>query len=162
MERARSQRVDFALTDANREAVFELCRRLEGIPLAIELAAARVHLLTPQAMLERLDDRLELLVAKTADLPPRQRTLTATIEWSHELLTPDERRLFARLAVFAGGFTLNAVEGVCGDDLDVLDTLSGSGGALARDADGRARCRAPVPDVRDDSGLRARPPGGKR
>jgi predicted ATPase len=125
VDRARSQRVDFALVDANREAVFELCRRLEGIPLALELAAARVHLLTPQAMLERLDDRFELLAAKTADLPQRQRTLTATIEWSHELLTPDERRLFARLAVFAGGFTLDAVEGVCGDGLDVLDTLSG-------------------------------------
>ena len=90
--------------------MFELCRRLEGIPLAIELAAARVHLLTPQSMLERLDDRLELLVAKTADLPERQRTLTATIEWSYELLTADERRLFARLAVFAGGFTLERVE----------------------------------------------------
>jgi predicted ATPase len=125
IERARSQRVDFALNEANRDAVFELCRRLEGIPLAIELAAARVHLLTPQAMIERLDDRFELLVAKTADLPARQRTLTATIEWSHELLTPDERRLFARLAVFAGGFTLKAVEGVCGDGLDVLETLSG-------------------------------------
>jgi predicted ATPase len=125
VERARSQRVDFELTDANRDAVFELCRRLEGIPLALELAAARVHLLTPQAMLERLDDRLELLVAKTADLPERQRTLTATIEWSHELLSPDERRLFARLAVFAGGFTVDEVEGVCGGDLDVLDTLSG-------------------------------------
>ncbi len=125
VERARNQRVDFTLTDANREAVFVLCRRLEGIPLAIELAAARVHLLTPQAMLERLDDRFELLVAKTVDLPRRQRTLTATIEWSYELLTPDERRLFARLAVFAGGFTLDAAEGVCGDDLDVLDTLSG-------------------------------------
>jgi predicted ATPase len=122
--RAHSQRVEFELDDTNRAAVFELCRRLEGIPLAIELAAARVHLLTPQSMLERLDDRFELLVAKTADLPERQRTLTATIEWSHGLLSPDEQVLLARLAVFAGGFTLDAVEGVCGEGIDVLDTLS--------------------------------------
>jgi len=123
-ERARSQRVDFQIDDTNRASVFELCRRLEGIPLAIELAAARVHLLTPRSMLERLDDRFDLLVAKTADLPQRQRTLSATIEWSHELLSADEQQLFARLAVFAGGFTLEAVEGVCGHDIDVLDTLS--------------------------------------
>jgi predicted ATPase len=125
VDRARSLRVDFALTDQNREAVFELCRRLEGIPLAIELAAARVHLLTPQALLARIDERLDLLAAKTADLPERQRTLTATIAWSHELLSDDERRLFARLAVFAGGFTLAAAESVCGDGIDVLEALSG-------------------------------------
>jgi predicted ATPase len=125
VERARSLRVDFALTEQNREAVFELCRRLEGIPLAIELAAARVHLLTPQALLARIDARLDVLVAKTADLPERQRTLTATIEWSHELLSEEERLLFARLAVFAGGFTLAAAEGVCGGGIDVLEALSG-------------------------------------
>jgi len=125
VERARSVRVEFALTEQNREAVFELCRRLEGIPLAIELAAARVHLLTPQALLDRLDARLELIEAKTSDLPPRQRTLTATIEWSYELLTPQERVLFARLSVFAGGFTLEGAEQVCGDGIDVLDALSG-------------------------------------
>ena len=96
--------------------------------MAIELAAARVHLLTPQALLARIDERLDVLVAKTADLPERQRTLTATIEWSYELLSEDERRLFARLAVFAGGFTLAAAEGICGDDIDVLEALSGAEG----------------------------------
>jgi predicted ATPase len=125
LDRARSVRSDFVLGERNREAVFELCRRLEGIPLAIELAAARVRTLTPQGLLDRLDARLELLVANAPDAPERQRTLRATIEWSHELLTDDERRLFRRLAVFAGGFTLDAAEGVCGDDIDVLDALSG-------------------------------------
>ena len=124
VERAQSLRLGFALDEQNREAVLELCRRLEGIPLAIELAAARVQLLAPQALLDRIDARLDLLVAKSADVPARQRTLTATIEWSYELLSDPERQLFARLAVFVGGFTLAAAEGVCGDDIDVLDSLS--------------------------------------
>ena len=126
LERAHSVRADFAITERTRDAVFELCRRLEGIPLALELAAARVKTLTPQGLLDRLDARLELLVSTAPDAPARQRTLRATIEWSHELLTDAERRLFGRLAVFAGGFTLEAAEGVCGgEDLDVLDALSG-------------------------------------
>jgi hypothetical protein len=125
VERARSLRLDFALTDHNRSAVYELCRRLEGIPLAIELAAARVQLLTPQALLDRIDAHLDLLVAKAPDVPARQRTLTATIEWSHALLSEAERVLFARLAVFEGGFTLAAAEGVCDEGIDVLETLSG-------------------------------------
>jgi predicted ATPase len=125
VERARSLRANFDLSEQNRDAVFELCRRLEGIPLAIELAAARVHLLTPEALLARVDARLDVLVAKAADLPERQRTLTATIEWSYELLSDDERLLFSRLAVFAGGFTLAAAEGVCGEGIDVLEALSG-------------------------------------
>jgi predicted ATPase len=125
VERAARVQSDFALTDHNREAVYELCRRLDGIPLAIELAAARVRFLDPVALLERLDARFEILEARSPDMPERQRTLRATIEWSYELLTDDERRLLARLSVFEDGCTLEAAERVCNGDLDVLDALSG-------------------------------------
>jgi predicted ATPase len=104
------------------EAVAELCTRLDNLPLALELAAARVRMLSPAQLLERLSQRLDLLKAgRAAD--PRQQTLRATVEWSHELLGEDEQRLFARLAVFAGGCTLEAAEAVCDADLDVLQSL---------------------------------------
>ena len=106
LTRALAVRRDFA---ANGE-VAQICARLDHLPLAIELAAARVKLLSPQALLERLEQRLPLLAGGSRDAPERQRTLRATIEWSHELLTPDEQRLFARLAVFRGGWTLEAAE----------------------------------------------------
>jgi predicted ATPase/class 3 adenylate cyclase len=103
-------------------AVPELCARLDNLPLALELAAARVRVLSPEQLLERLSGRLDLLRAgRGAD--PRQQTLRATIEWSHDLLDEDERRLFARLAVFAGGCTLEAAEEVCDAELDVLESL---------------------------------------
>jgi len=104
-------------------AVQEICRRLDGLPLAIELAAARVALLDPQQLLVRLDRRLPLLASRSRDAPARQRTLHATIEWSYELLEPDEQELFRNLAVFRGSFTLDAAEAVCHADFDTLESL---------------------------------------
>jgi predicted ATPase len=126
LARARSVRPDFALTPANLPAVAELVRRLDGLPLAIELAAARTRLLSPSALLTRFDARLDLLSSGAVDLPARQRTLRATIDWSYQLLTPDEQRLLTRLSVFAGPATIEAVEAVCSapDGPPVLELLS--------------------------------------
>ena len=124
---ARAGAVDpaFQLDEDNVAAVAEVCARLDGLPLAIELAAARSKLLPPEAMGRRLDRALDLLVGGAQDLPDRQQTLRATLEWSHGLLSEDESTLFARLAVFAGGWTLDAAEAVCGDDgLGVFETLA--------------------------------------
>ena len=116
----------FTLNADNAQAIAEICRRLDGLPLAIELAAARCKLLPPQVLLTRLDSRLTVLAGGPRDAPARQRTLRATLEWSFELLDDDERTLFTRLAVFRGGCSLDAVEAVCGHDLsvDVLDGLA--------------------------------------
>jgi predicted ATPase len=103
--------------------VGEICRRLDDLPLALELAAARVRLLSPPALLKRLDESLSLLTGGAHDLPERQQTLRATIEWSHDLLTPDEQAAFRRLSVFRGSFTLEAAEAVAGADLDQVATL---------------------------------------
>ncbi len=126
VQRAQAARPGFALTSENAAAVAELCRRLDGLPLAIELAAARIRLLSPEALLERIERRLDLLASGGPDLPARQRTLRATLDWSHQLLAPSERALFARLSVFAGGATLEAIEAVCRDDdaPELLDSLS--------------------------------------
>jgi predicted ATPase len=105
------------------EAVAEICRRLDGLPLAIELAAARTKVLPPGKLLERLEQRLPLLVGKRRDVPARQQTLRATIAWSYDLLSSEEQRLFARLAAFAGGFTLEAAEEICGAELDTVSSL---------------------------------------
>jgi predicted ATPase/class 3 adenylate cyclase len=123
-DRARAVRPDFTVATQNAATVAEICRPLDGLPLAIELAAARIKLLSPQAMLERLQQRLRLLIGGPRDLPARQQTLRATIEWSYRLLAPAEQRLFARLAVFAGGCTVQAAEAVC-DLEDALDVLAG-------------------------------------
>jgi predicted ATPase/DNA-binding SARP family transcriptional activator/Tfp pilus assembly protein PilF len=114
---------DFDLDRGNAGDVAEICRRLEGLPLALELAAARTKLLTPGQILDRIARPLELLAGGARDLPARQQTLRATIDWSFELLDDDERRLFAQLSVFAGGGTLEAIEKVCGDVLQPLAAL---------------------------------------
>lgn len=126
VQRAQAARPGFALTSANAAVVAALCRRLDGLPLAIELAAARIRLLSPEALLERIERRFDLLAGGGPDLPARQRTLRATLDWSHQLLAPSEQALFARLSVFAGGATLEAIEAVCRDDdgLELLDGLS--------------------------------------
>lgn len=119
VQRALAVTSDFA---ANGE-VAEICRRLDCLPLAIELAAARVKALSPSVLLERLEQRLPLLTGGSRSAPERQRTLRATIAWSHDLLTEAEQDLFARLAVFAGGCTLEAAEEICGADVDAIASL---------------------------------------
>ena len=118
-ERARAAAHGFRTT----AAVGEICRRLDGLPLAIELAAARVALLDPDDLLARLDRRLPLLASRSRDAPARQRTLHATIEWSYELLEPTEQELFRRLAVFRGSFSLEVAEAICGADIDAMESL---------------------------------------
>ena len=112
IERAQAAQPDFALTEAVGQAVAQICHRLDGLPLAIELAAARTRLLPPPLLLARLDNRLKLLTGGARDLPSRQQTLRSTIDWSYSLLTDGEQRLLAWLAVFVGGFTLDAAEAI--------------------------------------------------
>jgi predicted ATPase/DNA-binding SARP family transcriptional activator len=121
--RARAVSPGFGLTAANARVVAAICVALDGLPLAIELAAARTRELAPEEMLERLGSRLELLTTGPRDVPARQRTLRATLDWSFDLLDDDEQRLLARLAVFSGGATLEAAEAVCGADLEALEAL---------------------------------------
>ena len=119
-DRARTRQATFAIDDGNRADVAEICRRLEGMPLAIELAAARAVGMTPHEILERLTDWNKVLQTRAPHLPPRQRAMQGAIEWSHELLTDDDKDLFAQLSVFANGFTLSAAETVC-DSFDVFE-----------------------------------------
>lgn len=129
LERARSVLPSFTVTEQNMPAILQVCQRLDGIPLAIELAAARVNVLTIEQIAERLADRFTLLTSSNrAAVLPRHQTLRAAIDWSYDLLSERERILFRRLAVFSGGFTLAAVEAICTDDhlqhSEVLDELS--------------------------------------
>jgi len=127
IQRAKAVHAGFMITDDNAPAVAEICARLDGLPLAIELAAARIRVLSPQAILTRLSDRLGLLTGGARDLPRRQRTLRDAIDWSYDLLDEPERRLFARLSAFVGGWSLEAAETVCNPEgelpMDILDAL---------------------------------------
>ena len=129
VERARATQPNFALTDRNTPAVVEICRRLDGIPLALELAAARLRALPVEEIAARVNDRFRLLTSGDRTALPRQKTLRALIDWSHDLLTEPERVLLRRLAVFAGGFTLDAAEAVTAGGAitaaDVLELLTG-------------------------------------
>jgi len=128
IERAEATKAGFEITSENAPAVAEICARLDGLPLAIELAAARIKLLPPSSILARLTNRLKLLTGGARDLPERQRTLRGAIEWSHTLLDEGEKTLFARMAIFSGGRTLEAIEAVCdaqGDlPMDAFDGVS--------------------------------------
>ena len=127
VERAGYAKSGFVLTEQNVRSVAQICQRLDGIPLAIELAAARIKVLSVDEIASRLDDRFSLLTSGSRTAIPRHQTLRATIDWSHELLTEPEKTLFHRLSVFAGGFTLEAAEAVCGLEQlkrpDILDLL---------------------------------------
>jgi predicted ATPase/DNA-binding CsgD family transcriptional regulator len=128
IERAAAAVPDFALTEDNHRAVAALCHRLDGLPLAIELAAGRLRSLSPAQILSKLDDRYALLTGGERGRPDRQHTLRASIEWSYQLCTPQEQRLWARLCVFAGSFELDAVEAVCTGDIagdEIVDLVSG-------------------------------------
>ena len=159
VERVQAVHPEFVVSDENAEAVAEVCARLDGLPLAIELAAARARTLSPKAMVRRLERRLPLLTGGARDLPTRQQTLRDAIAWSYDLLTPEEQTLFRRLGVFAGGFTLDAAERVASSEgrgasedsplsslaprpssLDLLDSLSAQSLVLQRQtADGEPR-----------------------
>ncbi len=127
IERAVAVKPEFQVTNANAPAVAQICARLDGLPLAIELAAARIKLLGPEQILARLEQNLSLLSSAAQDLPERQRTLRGAVAWSHELLSAPEQTLFARLSIFRGGCTLASAEAVCGGeglDADVFDGVA--------------------------------------
>lgn len=126
VQRAAAVWPSFALTPENSPSIREICARLDGLPLAIELAAARTRMLSPNAMLDRLQSRLQLLTGGALDLPERQQTLRNAIDWSHDLLNESEKRLFRRLSVFVGGCTLESAEAVCNTGFDLgVDLFEG-------------------------------------
>jgi predicted ATPase/DNA-binding CsgD family transcriptional regulator len=128
LQRAQAINPDFHMTPKNAKAIAEICVRLDGLPLALELAAARTKLLPPQALLTRLERRLHILISTAQDIPARQRTLRNALAWSYDLLNPQEQEIFRQVSVFIGGFTLDAAEAVCnighGGELFVLDNLA--------------------------------------
>src|SRR5262249_32871468 len=147
-DRAGFARPDFRLTDDNLGIVTEICQRLDGVPLAIELAAARVRTMSLAEILNGLHDRFRLLTGGARTAAPRQQTLRASVEWSHALLTGPERVLLRRLAVFVGGFDLNAAQAVAGGDeleprqvLELLGLLVDKSLVLAEEHRGRTRYR---------------------
>jgi predicted ATPase len=153
IDRARAVRYDFELTEGNAPAIVEICRRLDGLPLAIELAAARTRLLTPDALLARLAGRLDALGTGPVDLPERQRTLRATVEWSVGLLDEAEQRMLDTMSIFVDGWTVEAAVHVSGLDedraLDLLDSLAGHSLVIvdATDAGPRFRMLAAVREL---------------
>jgi predicted ATPase/DNA-binding SARP family transcriptional activator len=140
-QRARLLDPSFEVMASNESDIREICRRVDGLPLAVELAAARVRVLSPRALRDRLDDRLNVLTGGPRDLPARQQTLRETIAWSVDLLAEREIEVFARLAVFPAGATLEAAEAVCGADLDVLGELVDHHLLLRGDVGGEPRFR---------------------
>ena len=165
IERASAASGRFELTASNRAAVVDLCRRLDGLPLAIELAAVRTRVLSVEQILDRLADRFGLLTGGSRAALPRHQTLRTTIEWSHDLLGPDERTLLRRLCVFAGRFTLDDVESVCASDdvpaahvLDVLSSLVDKSLVMKEDARGLA-CYRLHETMREFAGLKLREAG---
>lgn len=145
VERARDVSVGFEPDDDDLGAIDELCRRVDGLPLALEIAASRCRLLTPRELLGRLDAHFDALGSGATDLPARQRTLRATVDWSYDLLTPVERALFMKLGVFVDGFTLASAESVCGDDdsavADGLASLIDKSLVVSDGLDGEPRFR---------------------
>jgi predicted ATPase/DNA-binding CsgD family transcriptional regulator len=165
VERAAAASGRFELTAGNRSAVVDLCRRLDGLPLAIELAAVRTRALTPEQIRHRLGDRFGLLTGGSRAALPRHQTLRTTIEWSYDLLTAAERTLLTRLSVFAGRFTLDDVEAVCCSDdlpaahaLDLLASLFDKSLVVREDADGEA-CYRLHETMREYARLRLRESG---
>jgi predicted ATPase/DNA-binding CsgD family transcriptional regulator len=124
IDRVRASQTNFVATPTNVATIVAICHQLDGLPLAIELAAARAKHLTPQAMLPRLTQRLTLLTGGPRDVPARQQTLRNTIVWSYDLLTPSEQRLFRQLSIFAGGWTIEAAENVCAVEGDIVEGLA--------------------------------------
>ncbi len=148
IERARAVQPDFQITNENAPAVAQICWRLDGIALAIELAAARVRMLTPEQIVQRLDDRFRLLTGGSRTAMPRQQTLRQLIDWSYNLLSEPERLMFGRLAIFAGGWTLEAAEAVCGGDgieswevFDLLTSLVDKSLVSVSEVDGNKQTR---------------------
>jgi predicted ATPase len=156
VDRAQHARVGFELTDSNAAAVAEICRRLDGIPLALELAAARIRVVSVERVATELNNRFRVLTGGDRAVLPRHQTLLASVEWSHELLSDDERILLRRLSVFVGDFTVEAAESVTGDtDLDayrVLDLL----GRLIDKASYSSTTPPAATATRDDPPVRAR------
>jgi predicted ATPase/DNA-binding CsgD family transcriptional regulator len=165
-ERAAAASGGFELTDANQAAVVELCRRLDGLPLAIELAAVRIRALSPQQIRDRLRDRFDLLTGGSRAALARHHTLRTTIEWSYDLLAPAERTLLARLCVFAGRFTLEDVEQVCGRRdppagamLDLLSSLLDKSLVMREEATEAAACYRLQETMREYARLKLREAG---
>ena len=160
--RAGAVKPDFEVLSTNVEAVAGICHALDGLPLAIELAAARIRALTPDTILRALDRRLRFLRNGSRDVPDRQRTLYDTIDWSYALLNEAERALFRRLAVMAGGATLDAIQSVCAVD-EAQRCRRDRRIARQQESAGAdpGRCGEPVRDARDHSRVRAGAPGRK-
>jgi predicted ATPase/class 3 adenylate cyclase len=167
VQRARLVKPDFELTAENAATVLRICERLDGLPLAIELAAARIRLLPPQAMMARLQERLKLLTGGARDLPLHQQTMRDTIAWSCELLSPEEQKLFNCISVFAGGCTLEAVEAVCDPtgrfNLDPLDGIAALvDKSLLREGEIRGEPRFSILETIREFGMERLQAGGER